>query len=166
MEMEEWGVLSLIALVSLAAIAAMTVPTQNFLVARHPSDASPTQSPSFTSTPHPPPQYTPTPRRTPTSTPTPQPSVSPTPPPMPTPTPTPVPAWVAKGFKCEVPDALVNELWAQTYKWECSCLVRGRWDLGDRFNVFEGCFSSVSSGWRRESCECVDVICHDAPRLC
>ena len=188
MELEEWGFFALLVLVALGVITAMTVPTTNFLVASTtpPSNASSPPPPNITQDPHPPPHNTPTPRRTstPWATPRPQPTATPTPwlrwcnesgcfngtIPTPTPTPTPIttptPEWMVQGFKCEVPDDLLDEPWVVAYKYECACMVRGRFDLGDRFSVFDGCFSATSTGWRRESCDCVEVICRENPRLC
>lgn len=182
MDLEEWGILALIVLVAIGVIAALTVPTTNFLAYHPPSVGRVAQTPSLPATPHLPPTRTPTPRRpTPTATPEPTPTpclerwcnesgcycgVVPTPTPSPSPSPTPVPAWVLAGFKCELPDNLVGEPWAQEYKWDCACMVRGKWDLGSRFVVWEACYSSVATAWRRESCECVEIICGEKPSLC
>jgi hypothetical protein len=123
-------------------------------------------TPSPTLTPHPQPtqRNTPTPSQTPTppSTPTPEPSATP----EPSPSPSPAPAWMVKGYVCEVPDRLFGEPWVEEYKFQCTCVIRGKWDLGPSFNVWEGCYSTTSSGWRRESCECVEIICTARRDLC
>jgi len=121
-------------------------------------------TPTTTTTPTP----TPTPTPAPTATPTPQPTETPTstPSPEPTPTPTPTPAWMAQGFICEVPDELLNERWAQEYKFSCACIIRGKYDLGAWFNVWQACYSSSQVAWRRESCECVAQICEVRRDLC
>lgn len=186
MTTEEWAILGVLVLVAVGVIAALTVPTANYA---SPPKPAVNLSPSLTPTPQWTPAKTPTARTpTPTATPVPTPDpcltrwcdatgcycgTAPTPTPIPTATPTPAPTatpkplWFTEGLACEVPDSMVNEPWVRgTYRFNCTCLIRGKWDLGVNFNVFEACFSSTATAWRRDSCDCVEVICKATPRLC
>jgi len=66
--------------------------------------------------------------------------IPPTPVPMPTVTPTPIPTptaeplWAGMGFKCYVPDRLVNAHGSLIYKFDCACQIREKYQLGDDFN--------------------------------
>lgn len=180
MEPEQWGVLVVLIIIGTVVGIALTVPTHNPFTP--PDVERPNPQPSLTPSPGPPPIKTPTPRITPAPEPTPTPEPTgpryclangscfwgtpATPTPTPEPTPSPTPLWMGAGFVCEVPDALVGERWAEEYKFSCACLIRGRYDLGVWFNVWESCFSSTSSAWRMDSCECVEVICAQRPGLC
>lgn len=155
------AVLLCLALVSVAyitprgnAFAHLPVPNVTYLV-------PPTPSPTPT------PRTSPTPELTPTPVPQPTPNQTPpsSPPPS-SPTPKPTPTWQGLGYKCEVPQALLGEKWTEEFKFECACRIRGLYDLGDKFNVWDGCYSATSSGWRRESCECVEIICALRRDLC
>jgi hypothetical protein len=119
-------------------------------------DVTPTPTPIIT------PLVTPTPTHRTSPNPT---GVKPTVTPTPNPTPTPS-AWEAAGFKCAVSDALVKEIWAKEYLFNCACLIRGKYEMGERFNVWEGCYATSSGAWRRESCECLETICAGRPELC
>jgi hypothetical protein len=143
-----------------AAPFMLQVPPEPYATPTPISTPSPTPAPKPTATPHA--SATPTLTPTPPSTPTPEPSATP----EPTPSPSPAPAWMVKGYVCEVPDRLFGEPWAEEFKFSCACVIRGKWDLGPSFNVWEGCYSTTSSGWRRESCECVEIICKARRELC
>ena len=162
LSLEEWFALAILVLVIFVVGLVVASP---FIIQVPPAPYSlPTPLP----TPTPTPKATPTPTPSPTSTqtlpptPTPEPSATP----EPTPSPSPTPAWMGAGYLCEVPDRLLGEHWAEEYKFQCACLIRGKWDLGPDFSVWEGCYSTTSSGWRRESCECVATICAEKPGLC
>jgi hypothetical protein len=166
MEPEHLGLLATALFVGALILAALTVPVHNPFIPGYvevPLAPTPTLAP----TPQPTAVSSPTPAvsPTPTTTPTPTPTPVATETPQPTPTPTPIPGWVAAGLKCEVPDKLLKEPWIRSYRLECVCLIRGKYDLGYYFSVWEGCYGTPSA-WRRESCECVEVVCAAIPGLC
>lgn len=140
--------------------------------------------PPNATTPSPTPQTTPSPTPepvTPTPTPTerwcnatgcydgpiPTPTPEPTPTQTPTPTPVPIdaPIWMQLGFKCEIKDIVAILPWAQQYKWYCACEIKDKYKLGDYYSVIEACNSPVSTGWKKDSCDCMELICKES-RLC
>lgn len=127
-------------------------------------------------TPFPTPIKTPMPIRTPTQRwcnssgcfdgvpPTPIPTPIKTPTPKPTVSPIPSALWAQMGFKCKVPDRLVNERWVAAYRYNCTCRIREKYGLGEDFSPFEGCQSQ--GAWRDESCQCLNVVCASSGGLC
>jgi hypothetical protein len=152
-------------------------PTPQIIALTATPTATPISTPAITPTPEPTAAPSPTPTPTPISprwcdssgcywgTP-PTPTPTPTPTPAPTPTPTPVALWRQRGFKCEVPDNLVNERWIAVYLHDCTCELRTQFGLGPYFSPFEACNQPTATAWRDASCKCVNEICRTSAGLC
>jgi hypothetical protein len=160
LDIETIGMVMIVILIAGFAVYAIYMPTTN------PFAPNPTPLQLTSPSPTPTPQTTPNPTPTHQPSPIPPPSIPPSPSPSPTATPLPTPVWQGLGFKCEVPSHLIGEKWVDEFKFSCACLLRGKYDLGYNFNVWEACYSSTSTGWRRESCECIELICQARRDLC
>jgi len=156
--------------------APKTHPQDTNIIYTHPEKPTPTPQTSPIPVRSPTPAPIATPEPTPTPTPVPPrwcdsggchwgtPPPQPTPAPTPIPTPTPAELWQTAGMKCFVPDRLVPLPWVKVYRFQCTCDIQAKYQLGPDFSPFEGC--AAAAGWAKESCECREKICAGSSGLC